>query len=135
MESSSIQYSYYDNGKDVPMTNREKEAASQAVIPPTEEPELLTGEVYQETMAAAYNSKYGQDVGFAVSSFDRIIIDGFPGFKIESSYKVGEEETVYQTVYMLVSNYRIFTVTYQRAADDDCIGAFAESAATIHVCE
>jgi hypothetical protein len=134
MESSTIQYSYYDNGNDLKMTNREKEAASQSPLKPLDEPELLSKEVYQETLAAAYNSEYGQDVGFNVSSFDKISVDGYPGFKIVSSFKVGDEETVHQTVYMLISRYRVFTVTYQRAEDDDCEDTFLTSAATIHLC-
>jgi hypothetical protein len=34
---------------------------------------------------------------------------------------------------MLISRYRMFTVTYQRAEDDDCEEFFENSAATIHL--
>ena len=135
MESSTIKYSFYDNGKDVVLTNRERAAESinipQSMV--TDEPTLLTKEIYQETISAAYNSKYGQDVGFNVESFESISVDGYPGFKIESSYRAQDEETIHQTVYMLISKYKVFTVTYQRAEDDDCSEQFEKSAATIHV--
>ena len=135
MESSTIKYSVYDNGKDVVLTNREKEAEAFNVPRNrvTDEPTLLTKDIYQETISAAYNSKYGQDVGFAVESFDSITVDGFPGFKIRSSYRAKDEETIHQTVYMLISKYKVFTITYQRAEDDDCDEQFENSAATIHV--
>ena len=136
MESSSIFFDYFDNGKDVVLTNREKAALKEAgqVQPQvTDESQNLTMDIYQETMSAAYNSAYGQDVGFAVSSFSRITVDGYPGYKIVGSFKATDEEVVHQTVYMLLSKYRTFTITYQRAEDDDCEEMFEESAATIHV--
>ena len=135
MESSSIKYDFYDNGLDVILTNREKaarkEAGEETVI--ADESTSLSKEIYQETMAAAYNSQYGQDVGFAVSSFDKITIDGYPGYKIVSSYQASDEEKVHQTVYMLLSRYRTFTISMQRAEDDDCEALFEECASSIHV--
>ncbi len=134
MESSSIMYSSYDNGADVALTNRQKaEQKEQGITPPQDETQNLTKDIYQETIAAAYNSAYGEDVGYTVSSFNRITIDGYPGYKIVGTYQASDEEVVHQTVYMLLSKYRTFTVTYQRAEDDDCEEFFEESAATIHV--
>ncbi|MBE5825733.1 MAG: DUF1795 domain-containing protein [Butyrivibrio sp.] len=134
MESSTIKYSIYDNGKDVTVTNRQRQESFD--VPGnrvTDEPTLLTKQIYEETLSAAFNSKYGQDVGFVVESFDDIKVDGYPGFKIQSSYRAEGEETIHQTVYMLISKYKVFTITYQRAEDDDCIGQFEKSADTIHV--
>lgn len=135
MESSSIKYDVYDNGLDVILTNREKaalkEAGTETAI--ADESTSLTKEIYEETMAAAYNSQYGQDVGFAVSSFDKITVDGYPGYKIISSYQAADEERVHQTVFMLLSKYRTFTISMQRAEDDDCEALFEECASSIHV--
>ena len=135
MESSSIKYDVYDNGLDVILTNREKaalkEAGTETAI--ADESTSLTKEIYEETMAAAYNSQYGQDVGFAVSSFDKITVDGYPGYKIISSYQAADEERVHQTVFMLLSKYRTFTICMQRAEDDDCEALFEECASSIHV--
>ena len=134
MESSIIRCSSYYNGKDIALTNRErKEQEAAGVTEEISEPEKLTRQIYQETMAAAFNSQYGEDVGFEVSSFDSITLDGFPGFKISSTYKAADEEKIYQTVYMIISKYRVFTITFQRAEDDDCEAYFEECASTIHV--
>ena len=134
MESSTIQYSVYYNGLDVVLTNREKAALADHNEPKvTHESTKLTKEIYEETISAAYNSEYGQDVGYAVSSFDNITIDGYPGYRIEASFTEADQETVYQTVYMLLSKYRTFTITFPRAEDDECQDAFSECQSTIHV--
>jgi hypothetical protein len=72
-------------------------------------------------------------VGFVVSSFDKITVDGYPGYRIVSSYQAADEEKVHQTVYMLLSKYRTFTISMQRAEDDDCEALFEECASSIHV--
>ena len=136
MESSSVKYSYYDNGLDKLPTNRERletidDGSPKAII--ADKTAELTKDIYEETIAAAYNSEYGQDVGYKVSSFDNMTIDGFPAYKIVGSYRAGEEETVHQTVIMVMARYRTFTITYQRADDDECQELFAESEASIHV--
>ena len=134
MESSIIRCSSYYNGKDIVLTNREKkEQEAAGVTEEISEPEKLTKQIYQETMAAAFNNQYGEDVGFEVASFENITLDGFPGFKISSTYKATDEEKIYQTVYMIISQYRVFTITFQRAEDDDCEAYFEECASTIHV--
>ena len=134
MESSTIQYSVYYNGLDVVLTNREKKALAEHNEPKvTDKSTDLTKEIYQETISAAYNSEYGEDVGYSDSSFDKITVDGYPGYKIEASFKATDEETIYQTVYMLLSRYRTFTITFQRAEDDECQDVFAECQSTIHV--
>ena len=134
MESSTIQYSVYYNKLDVILTNREKAALAEINEPKvTDKSTDLTKDIYQETISAAYNSEYGEDVGYSVSSFDKINIDGYPGYRIEASFHATDQETVYQTVYMLLSRYRTFTITFQRAEDDDCQDAFSECQSTIHV--
>lgn len=134
MESSTVRYSVYDNGLDKVMTNREKkELEASGAVQIVDESGKLTKDIYQQQLADAYTREYGQDVGFVVSSFDNIDIDGFPGYRIESSYQAQEEEVIHQTVYMIRSRYRVFTVTFQRAEDDDCQELFDNCAQTIHV--
>lgn len=134
MESSSIKFSYYDNEKDKVLTNREKAAVlSSGEMEIIDESLNLTREIYQDTMSAAYDNEYQQKVGFKVETFEKIKIDGYPGFKIVSSYQPADQEVIHQTAYMLISKYRMFTVTYQRAEDDDCEEFFENSAATIHL--
>ncbi len=134
MESSTIQYSVYDNGLDKVLTNRERkeleESGTAAII---DESVNLTKDIYQSRLSDAYNKVYGENVNFNVSSFTKIRVDGYPGFKIESTYQKSDEEQIHQTVYMIISKYRLFTITYQRAEDDDCQDAFEASSETIHV--
>ncbi len=134
MESSTIRYGVYDNGRDRIYTNREKkEAAFKAMSAVTDETANLTKEIYQDTISAAYNSEYGQDVGYKVEAFNKITVDGFPGYKITGTYQPEGEEVIHQTVFMVVSKYRTFTITMQRAEDDDCEEFFEECASSIHV--
>ncbi|RKM60558.1 hypothetical protein D6855_07570 [Butyrivibrio sp. CB08] len=135
MESSSIKYDFYDNGLDVALTNRQKAQLEEAgtTLGVTDETMSLTKEIYQNTMSAAYNKEYGQNVNFAVSSFDKITVDGYPGYKIIATFKAADEETVHQRVYMILSRYRTFTISMQRAEDDDCESFFDECASSIHV--
>ncbi|MBQ6587532.1 MAG: hypothetical protein IJI01_02505 [Butyrivibrio sp.] len=134
MESSTIKYSVYDNGQDRVLTNRERQELQESGAKLIEDESMnLTKEIYESQMSAAYAKEYGQDVGFTVDTFTNIKVDGYPGYKIETSYQAAEEEMVHQTVYIVLSKYRVFTIAYQRAEDDDCTEAFEASFETIHV--
>ena len=134
MESSTIQYDCYNNGKDELLTNKEKQALAEKDEPVISDESLrLSKEIFEDAVSRTYNEEYGEEVGYSVSSFNQMSIDGYPGYKIEGSFKVSDQETVYQTVYMILSKYKTFTITYQRAEDDDCEDLFADSQATIHV--
>lgn len=134
MESSTIKYSCYDNGMDKVLTNRQKkeleESGARKIIDSSMN---LTKEIYEEQMKVAYDQEFGQNVGFSVSSFENITVDGYPGYRIISSFQPAGEETIHQTVYIVLSRYRMFTISYQRAEDDDCEELFETSARTIHV--
>ena len=88
---------------------------------------------YEALVSAGYKTQYGGDVGYKVESFERIEIDGYPGYKIDAHYEPEGSQAVYQTVYIIRSKYRTFTITYQRAADDECEESFQISASTIRV--
>ncbi|SCY65076.1 hypothetical protein [Butyrivibrio sp. INlla14] len=134
MESSTIKYSYYDNGTDKVLTNRQKKELEESGVKQIiDSSRNLTKEIYLEQMKLAYDQEFGQNVGFNVSSFENITIDGYPGYRIISSFQPAGEETIHQTVYIVLSKYRMFTISYQRAEDDDCEELFEKSAQTIHV--
>ena len=134
MESSSICYDVYDNGKNLVLTNREKKknpaSIEKAIV---DNSGNLTKSEYEKILSESYKKALGQDVNFTVTSFKDITIDGYPGYKIESTFTVSKQQPVYQTVYMILSKYKTFTITYQRAEDDLCEELFETSAATIHV--
>ena len=133
MESSSIKFGYYDNGEKRVLTNREKIERNNSPFIIADMSEKLTKEIYQSALADAYNKSYDKDVGFKVNSFNETSFDGFPGYHIVSEFQVEDQPKIFQTSYIILSKYRTFTVTYQRADDDDCEEAFTESARTIHV--
>ncbi|MBO4458484.1 MAG: hypothetical protein J5802_12260 [Butyrivibrio sp.] len=134
MESSSISYSIYSDGSDLMLTNREKgENEGKTHDGTMETMAKLDKKSYEKMIASAYNGEYGEDVGFNVSSFENITIDGYPGYKIVASYQPSNSQCIYQTVFIIRSKHRIFTVTYQRAEDDECEESFEISAGTIRV--
>ena len=133
MESSSVMYSVYDNGGGIRLTNREKEAAKESPSGIVDSSGELTKKHFQELFSATYNKEYGTDVGYEVTAFDNITVDGYPGYRAEANYKAGDEERIFQTVYMIRSRYKTFVITYQRADDDDAEGLFDSSAKTLHV--
>lgn len=132
LESGIITYSVVTTGSEDTLTNAERAEAAESTETETEDASTeLTQEFYQETMATALNEEYGTDVGYTISEFDNISIDGYPGYFIASTYQ--GEQTIHQMVYIVLSRYKTFTITYSRAEDDDTVEAFEASAATIHV--
>ena len=132
MESSSVSYVVHNNSDDFMLTNREKaqQASGEKTIDSLAK---LDKHKYEALVSAGYAAQYGGDVGFKVESFERIEIDGYPGYKIDAHYEPEGSQAVYQTVYIIRSKYRTFTITYQRAADDECEESFQISASTIRV--
>lgn len=132
LESGIITYSVVTTGSEDTLTNAERAEAAESTESEAEDASTeLTQEFYQETMATALNEEYGTDVGYTISEFDNISIDGYPGYFIASTYQ--GEQTIHQMVYIVLSRYKTFTITYSRAEDDDTVEAFEASAATIHV--
>ena len=132
MESSSVSYIVHNNSNDFMLTNREKaqQASGEKTIDSLAK---LDKHKYEALVSAGYKTQYGGDVGYKVESFERIEIDGYPGYKIDAHYEPEGSQAVYQTVYIIRSKYRTFTITYQRAADDECDESFQISASTIRV--
>ena len=134
MESSSIKYSIYENGKDKVLTNREKKTlAANGSFLSVEDSINLTKDIYQSILAEAYEKAYGMDVGYKVTDFTTKDFDGFPGYKIMAEFNTESNIMVYQTVYIILSKYKTFTISYQMAEDDECREMFDTSASTINV--
>ena len=130
-ESANITYSVAVTGEAVVLTNKEKEIAQEESLIEDASTEL-TEEIYQEELSQAYEQQYGFDVSYSVTSFEEIEVDGFPGYKIDATYNDGQKD-IYQSVYIIISRYKTFTICYSRASDDDVAELFEQSAATIHV--
>lgn len=81
----------------------------------------LTKEVYEELLEAAYEES-GQSVDLNVDSFEEIDMEGVPGYKIRSSYRVDEGE-IEQLTYLILAQ-DTYTITYSQMSDDELMADF-----------
>ncbi|MDE6962781.1 MAG: hypothetical protein K2P30_04045 [Lachnospiraceae bacterium] len=81
----------------------------------------LTEEDYIESIEEAYKES-GQDVDLQVESFEKIDMEGIPGYKIRSNYNM-DGETIEQVAYMILAD-NTYTVTYSQMAGDELLADF-----------
>lgn len=84
--------------------------------------ETLTEEIYKDTMEAAYGEA-GWQVELEIASFEEIDMEGIPGYKIRSSYRIEDGEEIEQLVYLILAQ-DTYTVTYSQVSDDDLMADF-----------
>ncbi len=134
LESANILYSITEIPQDRVLTNDEVARGEKA---DTSEVEALydelTWEMYQEIQEANYKALYGDNVNFTIESFEDSVIDGFPGYLIKTNFTPEGSQIIHQTIYIMLSSNRVFTLVYSWADDDYFDEAFAESMASIHV--
>lgn len=85
-------------------------------------PESLTRESYQAMVEEAYREA-GQEVELQITSFEEIDMDGIPGYKIRSSYKVDADAEIEQLVYLILAK-DTYTITYSQLSDDELMADF-----------
>lgn len=83
---------------------------------------VLTEEIYKETVEEAYQNA-GQEIELQVISFEEIRMDGIPGYKIRSSYKVDGDGEIEQLVYLILAK-DTYTITYSQMSDDELMADF-----------
>lgn len=83
--------------------------------------EGLTEEIFKETLEDAYQ-KAGRELDLTVRSFEKIDMDGIPGYKIRSTYGMGDE-AVEQLAYLILAD-ETYTITYSQMADDELMADF-----------
>lgn len=81
----------------------------------------LTGETYEKILEEAYK-KAGQKVDLVIESFEKIDMEGVPGYKIRSSYQM-EEGEIEQLTYLIVAQ-DTYTITYSQMSDDELMADF-----------
>lgn len=81
----------------------------------------LTEADYKESIEEAYREE-GQDIQLNIESFEKINMEGIPGYKIRSSYDM-DGETIEQLAYMILAD-NTYTVTYSQIADDELLADF-----------
>lgn len=82
----------------------------------------LTEEIYRETMNEAYK-KAGMEIALEIDSFEKIDMEGIPGYKIRSSYAVEDGEEIEQLAYLILAE-NTYTITYSQMSDDDLMADF-----------
>lgn len=134
LESANILYSVTDIPQDRILTNDEVARGEKADTSDVEALyDELTKEMYQEIQEENYKALYGDNVNFNIESFENNTMDGFPGYLIKTSFAPEGTQIIHQTIYIVLSSNRVFTLVYSWADDDYFDESFAESMASIHV--
>ncbi|MCM1135251.1 MAG: hypothetical protein NC400_06700 [Clostridium sp.] len=81
----------------------------------------LTEADYRESIEAAYREA-GQNVQLNIESFEKIDMEGIPGYKVRSNYEI-DGEKIEQVAYMILAD-NTYTVTYSQMAGDELIADF-----------
>ncbi len=134
LESANISYSVTEIPQEKVLTNAQKAAGESASV--SDEEILydeLTGEMYEEIQGENYKQLYGENIGFTVEKFEEYLTDGYPGYRINTSFTPENSQTIHQKISIVLSSNKIFTIVYSRADDDDFEDAFTESVDSIHV--
>ena len=84
----------------------------------------LTEKIYKEEIEEAYREA-GQDIEMEIQSFERIDMEGTPGYKIRSIYRI-EEQEIEQLAYLILAE-DTYTVTYSQLAGDELMADFEVS--------
>ena len=72
-------------------------------------------------MEEAYQSQ-GQNVRINIDSFEEIDMNGFPGYKIRSTFDIGDGE-IEQLAYLILAE-NTYTITYSQMSDDELMVDF-----------
>ncbi|MCR5675269.1 MAG: hypothetical protein K6G16_06105 [Lachnospiraceae bacterium] len=115
---------------------REMEARGEKVQRVVRDYTDLTAAVFEEAANAALSDGLSFKVKSFVHTTTRRASDGvsFPGFRIGAELS-GGLKPVTEEIHIVLSDDRIFTVTYAQASDDEFDELFKKSAATITVYE
>ena len=134
LESANISYSVTNIPQDKILTNEEKKRGEKADASDVDILyDELSQEMYQEIQEENYKELYGENINFTIESFENNEIDGFPGYLIKTNFTPEGMQTIHQTVYIILSSNKAFTLVYSWADDDYFEEAFNESMTSIHV--
>ncbi len=81
----------------------------------------LTEDAYKKTLEKAYREA-GQEIDLEIVSFEKIDMEGIPGYKVRSRYKV-EDSAIEQLAYLILAE-DTYTVTYSQMSDDELMADF-----------
>lgn len=93
---------------------------------------LLTEESIEELMQEAYAKSYGMETVIDVVDFHRFNLDGYEAYYTECEYTINEVPI--QTVeYAVLTETRVFSVTYMQKQNAGWKAAFAQSAKNLEI--
>lgn len=81
----------------------------------------LTKESYQKLVEEAYRES-GQEISVTIESFERIDMEGVPGYKVCSTCKI-DDDMMQQLAYMILGE-DTYTITYSQMNDDELMADF-----------
>lgn len=81
----------------------------------------LTKESYQKLVEEAYQES-GQEISVTIESFERIDMEGVPGYKVCSTCKI-DDDMMQQLAYMILGE-DTYTITYSQMNDDELMADF-----------
>ena len=81
----------------------------------------LTKESYQKLVEEAYRES-GQEISVTIESFERIDMEGVPGYKVCSTCKI-VDDMMQQLAYMILGE-DTYTITYSQMNDDELMADF-----------
>ena len=90
----------------------------------------MTSEEFAMQIASEYYDGYGENVDINVTQYDKIIVDGRPGFWIMYNFDFRREH--YETLEVILYNAdETHSVTFLQGPGSDCMEEFIETAKTI----
>lgn len=81
----------------------------------------LTKDAYEQMVENAF-SEEGWEIDLHVEAFEKIDMEGIPGYKIRSSYEIDDSE-IEQLTYLILAE-ETYTITYSQMADDELMADF-----------
>lgn len=93
--------------------------------------QLMTEEMFKEQAEEIFHRTYDADIEVDLDSYESMIIDGYPAFRIVCHYEADGID-ITQLEYIINAD-KTYAITYSQTSDYDWMEAFKASAATIRV--
>ena len=93
--------------------------------------QLMTSDTFKEHMEEQFEASYGEKVELSVDTFEKITVDGYPGFRILCHYSVGTVD-ITQLEYVINAD-KSYVIIYSQTGEYDRMEEYEASAATIRL--
>ena len=93
--------------------------------------QLMTEASFKEQTQDNFREVYGEDVEVMIDSFEQLKMQGYPAFRIQCHYQVGDVK-ITQLAYAINAD-KSYVITYSQTNDYDRMEEYEASAQTIQV--